>query len=654
MYGKMAINNITSNKKDYLPFVGSMSFLVAANLVMQLILHNPGMNELPGAAAVYLLFRYGSYVIILFSFIFSLYINQFLLKKQMKMYGLYHILGLDKRELYRMICWKLLINYLIVLGSGLFMGTVFSKVSFLFLKKVAHLGEAFTYSVDVAIYGIVALLFFIIFLCLLLLTSLKVSRLQPLSLMRQSEEGEKEPKMKWISGLLGIGLLMIGYTIAVTVSSPIEAIFNFFIAVCLVIVATYFIFSSTSILFLKMLKNNKKYYYQPNHFISIANMIFKMKQHAYGLATISVLSTMVLVTLVTTLNLFLGISNVVDHRNPYDISIDVTKDGSNVLDEATKLAKQEKISIVQSGEYAISSGFYMTQKHYQFNFVIEEYKLIENQKYTMVYFMTQQQYEKIAHESMNLTENQVWLYTMDKQYNEDKLELLNHTFDIVHQPKQLAIQLSDNIVINTMLIILPNEQWLNEIYALQPAGVYQTGTVANEIVYLDASSEEQLAYSMKLKTNLTNEREDLFLFKSKSMDKNETDGFIGGFLFLGIIFSIIFILATGLVMYYKQLSEGSQDKQRYDIMQQIGMTKSEVKRTIQSQTVLVFLFPIVLAAINVSFALPMISQMLLTFGLSNHQLTTLVVVMVVSVFILIYCMMYRMTSKEYYKIVKRG
>ncbi|MGY3766171.1 FtsX-like permease family protein [Vagococcus vulneris] len=659
-YLKLAMTNLKKNRRAYTPFLASMIFLIVVNVVMRVLLTNKGMSELPSAMAAKSLFGFGSVVIMIFTVIFSLYTNSFLLKQRKKELGLYNILGLGKKELARVLFLESLVASLFSIVAGLISGIIFSKLSFLILKKISGFGEDFTYSLDAKNIGLIVLFFVAVFLVLFILNVIQLKMVNPLELLGGSQHGEKEPKAKWLTALIGIVCIGAGYFISVTIQSPLEAITQFFIAVVLVIIGTYALFTASSIVVLKLLKRNKRYYYQPNHFISVSSMMYRMKQNAVGLASICVLSTMVLVTVATTASLYFGMDDVTNNRNPYDVSLSTSdkKQIQNIEKTYKETAKKHDIRIKEVQSLEMSGGMAIVKKSNQYQVV--DFKtgssMKELSQAEMLSFMTEAEYNRLTKENLLLKDKEAVVFSMEKPYEEKTMNLAGDNLKVVKTIDKLSFIPQVQGVSNVLLVILANQSDIKQaIQSLYGSNQEQKEfQKVNYTVYanLVGSQKNQQAFSREIKKEMSTQYPGE-TFTSASLDREESKNFMGGFLFLGLIFGLTFTLATGIIIYYKQISEGNQDQQRYDIMQKVGMSHAEVKKTIQSQIWMVFFFPIALAALHLAFAFPMIQKMLVLFGLSNWIIFLTASVIVVISFLVIYLGMFMQTSKSYYRIVER-
>ncbi|MGX7013790.1 ABC transporter permease [Vagococcus silagei] len=652
-YFKLAKTNLKKNSRIYTPFLLSIIFLVVMNVVMQVLLENKGMDTLQGADSAKVMFGLGSRVIIIFTLIFSIYTNSFLLKQRKKEFGLYNILGMGKSELTRVLFWESLLSYVITLVGGLVVGTIFSRLCFLVLGRMIQAAEVFKFEFSVKSYLTIVLLFAGVFLVLFLLNVVHIRRVNPIDLLKGGQKGEKEPKTKWISAILGIGFIVAGYIISVTIESPLKAINLFFIAVILVIVGTYSLFMSSSIMILKFLKNKKGYYYQPNHFISVSSMIYRMKQNAAGLASISILCTMVLVTLSTTGSLYLGMDNLLRNRNPYDFSATVTENSDEMRVKFESVMKKHNVKIKELKDYTTEANIMAIKKG-------EHYELLEKGNFNMSDFskaeyfevMTQAEYEKNATEKINLAPSKVALYSMSDPYEESTIKFGDLQYDVQNKIKHVDFLPKMEGIMNMHVLVMANKEDVAQL--VKDFKIPAEEAVAETTVFMniEGSDENRLAAAKELKSTIR-ETEQSQPISSMDIDRKDSQMFIGGFLFLGLIFGITFTLATGIIIYYKQISEGYQDQERFSIMQRVGMSHKEVKNTIHGQILMVFFFPIALAAIHLVFAFPMIDKLLMLFGLSNTQLFLYVSLGTIGIFLLIYLFMYWQTSKVYYSLVER-
>lgn len=658
-YLKLASTNLKNNHRGYLPFLISMLFLVAINTMTQVIVNNEGMRALPGGDSASSMFGLGHIVIMIFTVIFSFYTNSFLLKQRKKELGLYNILGLGKRELYQLMIWESFLSFFIVLITGLITGVVLSKLAFLVLRRLISVGNEFVFQLLPESLGFVFLLFLGIFFLLLLINCWQIKKTNPISLLHGSKKGEQEPKARWIIAILGLVFLGSGYGIAVTIDSPISALTLFFVAIILVILGTYCLFMAGSIALLKLLKRNERFYYKTNHFISISSMMHRMKQNAAGLASICILSTMVLVTAATTGSLFFGQKDVENTRYPRDVMISTVQQPEKVK-AAIEAVSAEKQAPITKQVYLTSTKSIMFQPkngNYQLT-PLEDFYNSKSATIALISFMTAQEYAKHTDETVNLKDDEIYFYPVSGDVDGNQLKLEDQKFKIKKRINKFPginqqIELTDSFV-----VILANqsvlEQCLSDWFP-KKAVAAENYPEYNFMFNTDLKGEKnQLDFAQTLRNQLNQQLGDS---QVRIVDKytfvSENKIFTGGFFFLGIIFGATFILATALIIYYKQISEGIDDRERFEILQKVGMSHREVKKVIRSQVMMVFSFPLVVAVIHLGFAFPLIKKLLVLFGLVNWKLFLLVCVIVTVIFAILYFVVYRLTARSYYQLVER-
>lgn len=658
-YLKLASTNLKKNHRGYLPFLISMLFLVAINTMTQVIVNNEGMRALPGGDSASSMFGLGHIVIMIFTVIFSFYTNSFLLKQRKKELGLYNILGLGKRELYQLMIWESFLSFFIVLITGLITGVVLSKLAFLVLRRLISVGNEFVFQLLPESLGFVFLLFLGIFFLLLLINCWQIKKTNPISLLHGSKKGEQEPKARWIIAILGLVFLGSGYGIAVTIDSPISALTLFFVAIILVILGTYCLFMAGSIALLKLLKRNERFYYKTNHFISISSMMHRMKQNAAGLASICILSTMVLVTAATTGSLFFGQKDVENTRYPRDVMISTVQQPEKVK-AAIEAVSAEKQAPITKQVYLTSTKSIMFQPkngNYQLT-PLEDFYNSKSATIALISFMTAQEYAKHTDETVNLKDDEIYFYPVSGDVDGNQLKLEDQKFKIKKRINKFPginqqIELTDSFV-----VILANqsvlEQCLSDWFP-KKAVAAEKYPEYNFMFNTDLKGEKnQLDFAQTLRNQLNQQLGDS---QVRIVDKytfvSENKIFTGGFFFLGIIFGATFILATALIIYYKQISEGIDDRERFEILQKVGMSHREVKKVIRSQVMMVFSFPLVVAVIHLGFAFPLIKKLLVLFGLVNWKLFLLVCVIVTVIFAILYFVVYRLTARSYYQLVER-
>ncbi|MCB5954912.1 ABC transporter permease [Enterococcus sp. CWB-B31] len=660
LYLRLAYNNLKKNRTVYLPFILATVFTVILNIIMQVMLHNEGMNTLPQAMSVKMMFSLGSKIIMIFSVIFTFYTHSFLIKRRKKELGLYNILGMDKKNLTVMMLFENFYVFLLVMVGGIVSGIIFSKLTFLILKKITAFGDEFDFDLSFSSVLRVLLLFTGIFLSTFLYDMWQVRKTKPIELLEQAKSGEKEPKAKWLFALIGIICLGSGYAISLTIQSPLEALTQFFIAVILVIIGTYSLFVTGSITILKLLKRNNSFYYKPSNFISVSGMIFRMKQNGAGLASICILCTMALVTISSTVSLYVGREDIIRNRNPFQNTIETVLPIEEVKESLYAAAEAHNLS-VEDLQYVHSSQGIIMFKAKEDTFVPAKETLSNYKDMRGFQLLKLSEYNRVEGENIELTGKDILLYPLYGDYTSQEFKIGTQVFLVneVLDNFSMAPKTEDESS-NSFLMFVSDERY-DEILAkiiedFQDSSYTVTADSESTISFqLDGSLEQRLKMTEALRTELrakAGEEEDVTV-SSIDEDREENRIVLGGFLFIGVIFGLSFIIATTLIIFYKQISEGNDDHNRFEIMQKVGLSRKEVHKTIQYQILLVFFLPITVAVIHLTFAFPMIRKLLVLFGLTNTSLLLLTTAVCIAVFALSYFIIYWRTSKVYYRLVER-
>lgn len=659
-YGKLAVSNLKKNKRAYLPFLLSMIFLVAINTMVQLVVTNQGMKELPGAGEALQMFSLGQWVILFFSLIFALYTNSFLLKQRKKEFGLYNILGLGKRELFRLLFWESCASFALVIVLGTLLGLVLTRLSFLLLIRFMQLQSGFAFQVTLGDFAWIVFLFLVLFLLLFALNCLQMVRMNPIDLLQGSKTGEKMPQANWPMAVLGLLTLGAGYYISVTIQDPIDALLLFFVAVILVIIGTYCLFMAGSIALLQTLKKRKGYYYQTKHFINVSSMIYRMKQNAAGLASICILSTMVLVTVGTTASLYFGQRDILDYRYPTDMAIEMKEEPSKLLTQVHQKSKAAGVTLRNEKRLITSDPILFLQKSAS-KFQVAKQETGNMQDAAMVTFMDLDNYQAFG-EKTSLAKGEVLVLTVSGPVPQKTIDLSGQKFTIKENLKELPGYEDEwEGMVNVYLVVLPDwatiQSMLDEWFS-ESGPDFAKNRLPNYRVSFDftAPKGQRLVFAKELEAELTDSYggfDDGFTVNSRDAFSENSKQITGGFFFLGILFGLTFTIATGMIIYYKQISEGLDDQERFAILQKVGMSHREVKSVIHGQVLMVFAFPLLVAILHLAFAFPIIRNLLVLFGLVNWHLFLLVTVVVVALFALLYFLIYQITAKSYYQIVER-
>lgn len=660
MYTKLAITNIKNNRQFYFPYLLTGIITVAMFYIMCALESNPGIQSMPGAKDLGLILRLGIGVIGIFAVIFLFYTNSFIIKRRKKELGIYNILGMEKRHIAKILSKEAFFTAIIAIGGGLVTGVLFHKLACMLLYRMIGFNGGITFSFSKKGVMITAILFAIVYLLTYIYDLFQVQLANPIELLQSGNKGEREPKTKAIMAVLGVLCLGTGYFIAITTKNPIKALTLFFVAVILVIIGTYLLFTAGSIALLKILRRNKGYYYQTKHFTSVSGMIYRMKQNAVGLANICILSTMVLVAVSTTVSLYVGVEDIMKERYPNEINIRAYYDtGAPSEDSIAPIVEK---SVKESGrkirheEDYLELYFAAIKDHGQYSLDKEKVKTAGDRVSGFVVLTREDCKKKYNEEIPELAENEVALFTI-KKTDMDTLVLENRSYH-VKEIKQFQntedFETIADIMDEYYYVIVNDVQDMERLWQLQKE-IYQenSSSISRQVrLDIDGDSEQKKECFENIKTALGPEQAKArILIDSRQSNLDEFYQIYGGFLFLGLFLGILFLMITVLIIFYKQISEGYDDKERFSIMEKVGMSNDEVKATIRSQVRTVFFLPILMAAIHVGMAFPMIKRLLSLFGLSNTALFTGCMAGTILVFTLIYLLVFLKTSKTYYKIV---
>ena len=581
-----------------------------------------------------------------------MYINSLLIKQRKKEFALYNVLGMEKRHISKVLFWESAYTAVISIGAGLIFGAVFSKLMQLILMKI--IGGEISFSIDVSFSVLVftAAIFAVFFLLVLLMNIRTIRIAQPVELLRGGSEGEREPKSKWVLAVLGVVFLAAGYVMSIMTKDVVSAITLFFIAVICVIIGTYLMFIAFSIVLLKGLKKNKRYYYQTKHFATVSGMIYRMKRNAAGLASICILSTMVIVTVSTTVCLYAGVGDIINNMYPYDVNMKYypySQQTSEKLEAAAEdTAKRQGREIKEL--YSFSKMSFAANRS-------GDKLIVDNDTITGigsvdVTIITPEDYKRLTGKDAGLKKGEVLIYSEKESFG-DKVELLGEEYKTIKTdefPKVVFLSISTA----NCGIVADSRETAEAILHRYEDTTGQIIINGGMYINLDGTDDEKIAFSNALNSEAADfEYEFYFLESRQFVEKEGSYSFYGAFFFLGMFLGLVFIFATVMIIYYKQVSEGYDDRKRFDIMQKVGMTEAEVKQTIRSQVLIVFFLPLAAAAMHVAFAFPMIRRILAAFSMTNVTLFAVCTAATFIGFAVIYLLVYLQTSKTYYSIVRR-
>lgn len=673
-YPKLAFDGIRKNKKMYLPYILTSIGMVMMYYIIIFLQFSQSIKDAVQSSTVSEILGLGSWVIAIFSCIFLFYTNSFLIKRRKKEFGLYNILGMDKHNLGIILFWETLIIAVISLVIGLAAGIVFSKLAELIFLNLLKSDVTFDLTVSSQGIGLCAIIFTVINILLFFNSLRQVRFSSAISLVRSEQTGEKPPKGNRLLGILGVLLLGGAYYISLSIKEPLQALTLFFVAVIMVIIGTYLVMISGSVLFCRLLQKNKKYYYKPNHFVSVSSMVYRMKRNGAGLASICILATMVLVMISSTTSLYFGEEDALSSRYPREINISfssldtqIYKNGQSdqIRSEIDEIAKKHNANVHNSLTYLagvlsgmvtdgnvetdvrnVYSGTVDYNKVFQFNFVsVDDYNEMMGTDYRL-----------------KDGEAMVYLFRKDSNFHGDTLSFNGgQSFKIVRYLDNFISQSDAAMTVVPTMAIFVNDLDKATQGMTDATHQHDSEPVVNfSWTYgfdTGLSEDEQISLSKDINSYLTDVsddfKKDIHSTEVESREQNRLDffGLYGGLFGLGIILSIVFIFAAVLIIYYKQISEGYEDQSRFEIMQKVGMTKNEIRKSINSQLLTVFFLPLIFAGMHLAFAAPIIKKLLLLFNLTNLNLFIVTILISFAAFALFYMIVYKITSSAYYKIV---
>ena len=676
LYLKLSVNGIKKNKKLYLPYLITCICMVMMFYLIDYLAVSPQFAQIKGGDTMQMILGFGSGVIAIFSLILLYYTNSFLIRRRQREFGLYHILGMGKIDLVKIMVFENLLISVVTIAGGIVGGILFSKLGELLAAKILGSNAGLSMKISVPALVATALLFLAIFTLIMLRMIVSVYRLKPVELLKSEKTGEKPPKANWIFAVIGLLLLGVAYYLSLTIKDPLAAMVWFMVAVVLVILATYLLFIAGSVAFCKMMQKKKGYYYKTNHFISLSSMIYRMKRNGAGLASICILSTMVLVMVSSTTSLYLSMEHGLNLRYPKSVQIEMY----------TKPEQTEEMKETQNGQI-VDFVQNVLKEHNQVAENPENYRMLtvsgivsKNKIYfnpenapgvngvntfdhlKMFYALPMEAYNRIMGTNLELASGEAYLYTKDSDFAYDQITVENSgTWSIKGRLDKMISNGNDVSNMNSSLyLVVPG---LEEIKALEEGNVFVYGVNGSyEKWYynfdLSCGDEEQIQIQNEIdkKINALAEQESDSIFfgvstDSRAASRADYQALYGGLFFLGILLGVVFILGMVLIIYYKQITEGYEDQDRFQILMKVGMTQKEVRQTINSQVMTVFFLPLVAAGIHTAFAFPMIEKMVQLLAFTDRKFLILVTVCSYLVFALFYIIVYLVTSKQYYKIV---
>lgn len=687
LYPRLAITGMVKNRRLYFPYLLACSALMMIFYITAFLAQSEFVRELPGGAMMNVILTAGWIVMMAFSAIFLFYTNSFLVKRRKTEFGLYNILGMGKMNIAKILIWETFFTFLASFIAGISCGVLFSKLSELLLVKMMGGENVYTFNIDFSVIILEGIIFAALFV-LILMNSLRQIRLSgAIQLLHSQNSGEKPPKANWFAAVLGVIILAAAYTIALLVEDPVLAITVFLGAVILVIIASYLLFIAGSVVLCRVLQKNKNYYYRTNHFVSVSQMAFRMRKNGAGLASICILCTMVLVTISATTCLYFGSEEMIRRQYPRDVEVHITSENEYFVSEV----KERFGTAVKDAGYSqsdITEYRYLSQNAAQSTGTYEDDKLVplvdpRPKNYVSFSFVPLSEYNRVMNTSETLQADEALIivdsYSGDRYYLDKIPDTYGGFLNVKGYPRDFPAVTDANVSVNQeaeRTAVIPDELF-DRIYSDklafntenkvevhdedgEPIGYAIAPVISRYYGFNIPGCDDETMIGFIYDAFYVGIREEL-LADELNLDhcymdtiSNERPTFFAiysGLFFLGIVFSVVFVFSAALIMYYKQLSEGYEDKSRFDILQKVGMTKREIHSTINSQVLTVFFLPLAAAGVHTAFAFPMLSKMLMLFGDMNKGFLALVALLCFVIFGVIYTAVYIVTSKSYYKIV---
>ncbi len=667
-YPKLAVDGIRRNKRLYFPYILTGMVMVMMTYIIYFLTNSEILEHMKGGGTLRTMFPVGSVVVGLFSLIFMFYSNSFIIRQRYKEFGLYNVLGMDKNNLGRIMLWE---NFLVggmSIAGGLFFGIAFSKLAELIMYNLIAADVTYTLRIDLSSTVRVIFLFGGIFFLLMLNSLIKVRRSNPLELLRSENTGEKPPKANWLFAIAGLSMLAYAYYIALSIEQPLSAIVWFIIAVILVIIATYLIFISGSVALCRLLQKNKKYYYNPNHFVSVSSMVYRMKRNGAGLASICVLVTIVLVILSTTLSMYIGIEDSILTRYPKDIAIRLSVPSMEYFNDETFSRMRGDIDrIVPEKENAFDysgvdiAGFFTEDGVIVEQSSIADFNISSYENIGYLHIITIDDYNQIMGTNESLENDECLLHCYRTEYSGDTFTIQNCSplkvksiLSEMYIPGYAAMQMVPTVTLVT-----------SDINGLVEPLLHIANSLGNSILEIfwsydfdmDASPEAKIEASTNIKSEIQNiiipveNGISNYTINCRDEDRSAFFGMHSGLFFICVLLSIVFLFAAVLIIYYKQISEGYEDQKRFEIMQKVGMTGEDIRKSINSQVLTVFFLPLVIAGLHLGFAFPILWKLLHMFNFNNLPLMIGVTIASFGIFAVVYAFVYKITSNAYYSIV---
>jgi putative ABC transport system permease protein len=678
-YPKIAWDGIKKNRRFYIPYILTCVGMIMMYYIIHHLAGMPALRNMSGGNSVKLILGFGCWIVALFALIFLFYSNSFLMRRRKKEFGLYNMLGMGKGNLCRLLLWESLILFLISMAGGLVCGILLSKTAELIMVRMLEGDVTYGMIIYADAFRDTWLIFAAIFTLIFIKGLITVSRSGAITLAQSESVGEKPPKANYVLGIAGALLLIVAYYISVSIQNPLTAMVWFFIAVCLVIVATYLLFISGSVTLCRLLQKNKRYYYRKNHFVSVSSMVYRMKRNGAGLASICILSTMVLVIVMGAGTLYIGKEESLNTRYPHDISSSIEyipyvfEGDFDPENESIKPYEEESLNEYCGRIDAVLSEYGVETENVEQTLSVTAYGVLKDgllsfdpvDTQTMDYSVRIQLiplsvYNACMNTNETLESGEVFIYCVSTNFDESGINLPDGTVLTVKEQLKSIMGSEDSIkyATPTVFIVTDEVESLTEKFNAELSRISSGSRCRFKLGYAfdtNASAETQAELCDKITAEIQSYIGESgsysYSVECKQAESADFYGIYGGIFLLGVFLSVVFIAATVLIIYYKQVTEGYEDEKRFEIMRNVGMSKEDIRKNVNSQMLTVFALPLITAAVHTAFAFPIVQKMIEMFNLNNALLSLAVTATAIVVFAVFYVVVYKITSNAYYAIV---
>lgn len=675
-YPKLAFDGIRKNKRFYFPYILTCVGMVMMSYIIHYLAAMETLENMQGGRTMIKVLGFGFWVVVLFAAIFLFYTNSFLVRRRHKEFGLYNILGMGKKSLGILLFWENLLISLFSVVCGLAGGILFSKMAELCLMKVIDVNVNYELSICPEAFIDTCAVFIPVFALIFVKSLIEIRRSTAVSLIKSENVGEKPPKANYLFGIAGILILCAAYYITLSIESPLIAFVWFFIAVIMVIIGTYLLFISGSVMLCRILQKNKRYYYKKNHFVSVSSMSYRMKRNGAGLASICILSTMVLVIMMGTGSLYFGKEDSINTRYSRDVAVSVDfllkSEKLQYTEEKEKnLTEQIKVLLKNYGVETKNEECYLSTSVVGLlndGQLIVDYDSVNSadmqtvNAVTNIYLIPLGEYNVCMERNEVLSDNEVLIYCVRRNYDESVITFVDGTVWKIkgHIENVMGSGEAAAMITPSVFIVVPDINMAIDSLNSNIGDMPEDDLCRLEYHFAfdtDISAEEQRELSKAIRTRVRelNYSGDGGFYSStvegKEEERSEFNAAFGGIFFLGIFLSAVFVAATVLIIYYKQMTEGYEDEARFEIMRKVGMTPKDIRKSVNSQMLTVFFLPLIIATLHTGVALPIVLKLLTMFALRNTTLTVAITGIAIVIFGIFYTVVYRITSNAYYSVI---